>query len=34
VFEEEDFPSDVLTPEERAREGRMRAELEKRAAKK
>lgn len=34
VFEADDFPSDVLTPQERAREDKMRAELEARAAKK
>ena len=28
VHEAEDFPSDVLTPEERAREDRLRAEIE------
>jgi hypothetical protein len=34
VFEAEDFPTDVFTPEERAREEKLRTELEKRAAKK
>jgi hypothetical protein len=33
-FEAADFPSHVLTPQERAREDRMRTELEKRASKK
>ncbi|WP_321475548.1 YciI family protein [uncultured Paludibaculum sp.] len=34
VFEAEDFPADVLTPEEAAHEDAMRAQLEKNAAKK
>ncbi|HET6335922.1 MAG TPA: YciI family protein [Polyangiales bacterium] len=34
VFEAADFPSDVLTPDERAREDRLRTELEKRASNK